>query len=292
MQKQFWFFLLLCLPFISCGGNNTVVVTAVPTAQVPGDVEQSDNGLPPTFTPEAVEFEQPTPVTPMPTATSAPPTAAPLPLEPDALQLVLAAENNLRSLSSFSHQRSITVNTPAFEQTEDISCVFQVPDEAFCDAYRETIPVTGDPTVRDFEFVQRGTQLWARGNSEAAWESLPPDDINYLESYSSQLILSPYVTDAFIFGESAIEGIPVYEIRLTLDPVPAVEALYSGESFAEFLAQAQDKEATATVWVGQVDSYLRLLTIEIRFSTPLGDATLNGLGTIDDFNETPSIPQP
>lgn len=287
----------LFLLLISCGGREGAVATAVPTANVPGDLEQAENALPPTFTPEAVEIEQATPVTPAPTRTPGPPTAVPelpqpeLP-QPDARQLLITAENNLLGLDSFSHERSITINTPAFNQAEDISCVFQAPDQAFCHAYRETIPVTGEPTVRDFEFVQRGSQLWARGDSQAAWEELPTDNINYLDSYTSQLLLSPTVTDAFIFGESAIDGVPVYEVRLTLEPLAAVRALYSGESFEDLLTEAQGGEATATVWIGQEDMRLRLLTIEIRFNTALGDVSLNGLGTLANFNEAAVIPEP
>jgi hypothetical protein len=146
--------------------------------------------------------------------------------------------------------------------------------------------------VRDFEFVQNGARLWARGNSQAAWEELPPDDTNYLASYTNQLILSPYVTDAFVFGQSAVDDVPVYELHLTLDPVAAVRALYSGEGFDDLLEQAGEGEATARAWVGQEDRQLRLLTIEIRFDTPLGDVTLNGLGSLANFNETAAIPEP
>jgi hypothetical protein len=170
--------------------------------------------------------------------------------------------------------------------------VLRSPDQAFCRAYRETTEATGAVAVRDFEFVQRGSQIWARDNSQAAWEELPRDDTNYLESYINQLILSPYATDAFIFGEAAIEGVNVYEIWVTLEPLTAVQALYSNDDLDDFLAQAQDGEATARVWVGQEDSLLRLLTIEIHFNTALGEVSLNGIGTLANFNQTADIPQP
>ena len=290
MRNLLWVFSLLFL-LLGCGGR-TVGDTAAPSTLAPTGSAQTDNALPPTFTPEAVEFEQPPPVTPAPTPTPDPPTAVPPNAQPDALQALIAAENRLRNLASFSHERSITVNTPAFNQTEDISCVFQSPDQAFCHAFRETIPVTGDPEVRDFEFVQRGLQLWARGNSQADWELLPSDNTNYLDSYTNQLLLSSFVTDAFIFGESAIDGVPVYEIRLTLEPLAAVEALYSGDDFDDFLAQAQAGQAMATVWIGQADQQLRLLTIEIGFETALGTVNLSGLGSIANFNEPTIIPEP
>ena len=295
MPNRVWFTIVFLL-LIGCGGGEATG-TAVPTLLVPADSPQTANTLPPTFTPEPVEFEQPTPVTPAPTPTDEPPTAVPdiIPTtadQPDALQFLVAAEVNLRRLDSFSHERSITIDTPAFDQTDDISCVLRSPDQAFCHAYRETTEATGDVAVRDFEFLQRSSQIWARNNSQSAWEELPPDDTNYLESYVNQLILSPYVTDAFIFGEAAIDGVNVYEIRLTLEPLTAVQALYSSDNFDDFLAQAQDGEATARVWVGQEDLLLRLLTIEIRFNTALGEVSLNGIATLANFNQTAGIPQP
>lgn len=299
MRSHYILFLFLSLLIVSCGGRvETVVVTAVPTANIPdaNGEPASNSSLPPTFTPEAIVIETATPITPAPTRTPASATAVPefiIPTAlPDALPILLAAEQNLRGLISFSHERSITVDTPAFSQTEDISCIFQAPDQAFCHAYRETLPITGDPTVRDFEFVQRGDQLWARGNSNAAWEVLPSDNINYLESYSNQFIFSPFVTEAYVFGESAIDDVAVFEIRLTLEPVAAVNALYSGENFEEFLEQAQDGEATATVWVGQEDGLMRLITIEIIFDSALGEVSLNGLGTLANFNQPAVIPEP
>ena len=293
MRNRHYLFNLLFLLLISCGGSGTTAVTPIPTIPT----LQTDSLLPPTFTPEAVEFEQPTPVTPAPTHTPAPATAVPQMAQPeivypDALQLLITAENNLLSLASFSHERDITINTPAFSQSEDISCIFQSPDQAFCDAYRETIPVAGDPNVRDFEFVQLGTQLWARSNSTADWQELPPDNVNYQDAYTDQLILSPFVTNAFVFGESAIDDVPVYEVRLTLEPLAAVNALYSGDSFDDFLAEAQDGQASATVWIGQTDMLLRLLTIEIQFDTSLGAVSLNGLGTVANFNQPAIIPEP
>lgn len=301
MRNRHYLLSWLCLLFVSCGGGGSTAVTPIPTSNTAA-TEEAEGLLPPTFTPEAVEFEQPTPVTPAPTHTPAPATAVPptstppislpTPDWPDPLPLLITAENNLLSLTSFSHERAITVNTPAFNQSEDISCIFQAPDQAFCDAYRETIPVAGDPSVRDFEFVQRGPQLWARSDSTAAWQELTPDNVNYQEAYTNQLILSPFVTDAFIFGESAIDDVPVYEVRLTLEPMAAVNALYSGDSFEDFLAEAQGGQASATVWIGQSDTLLRLLTIEIQFDSALGEVSLNGLGTVANFNETAVIPQP
>lgn len=296
MWYKLLLFIFVLLLLIGCGGNEPEV-TAVPTALVPVNSSETADTLPPTFTPEPVEIEQPTPVTPAPTPTDEPPTAVPdvIPTtaeQPDALQFLVAAEVNLRRLDSFSHERSITIDSPIFDQTDDISCVLRSPDQAFCHAYRETTEATGAVAVRDFEFVQRSGQIWARNNSESAWEELPPDETNYLDSYVNQLILSPHVTDAFIFGESAIEGVNVYEIWLTLEPVAAVQALYGGESLDELLAQAQDGEASARVWIGQEDSLLRLLTIEIHFDTALGEVTLNGIGTLANFNQTADIPQP
>ena len=295
MQHRVWVIVVVLL-LAGCGGNEAEV-TAVPTLLSPADSSETADTLPPTFTPEPVEVEQPTPVTPAPTPTPEPPTAVPdsIPTitdQPDALQFVVAAEVNLRRLESFSHERSITIDSPIFDQTDDISCVLRSPDQAFCHAYRETTEATGAVSVRDFEFVQRGAQIWARSNSESAWEELPPDDTNYLESYVNQLILSPHATESFIFGESAIDGVNVYEIWLTLEPVAAVQALYNSDSLDDLLAQAQDGAATARVWIGQEDSLLRLLTIEIRFNTALGDVTLNGIGTLANFNQTVDIPQP
>ena len=295
MQNRIWIIIIaLCL--VGCGGSEPEV-TAVPTLLAPADSPQTtDNTLPPTFTPEPVEIETPTPVTPAPTPTDRPPTAVPdLPSptnQPDALQFVVGAEVNLRRLESFSHERSITIASPIFDQTDDISCILRSPDGAFCHAYRETTEATGAVNVRDFEFVQRGTQIWARNDSQSAWEELPPEETNYLESYVNQLILSPHTTEAFVFGESAIDGVNVYEIWLTLDPIAAVQALYNGDNLDDLLSQAQDGEATARVWVGQEDLLLRLLTIEIRFNTALGEVTLNGIGTVANFNQAADIPQP
>jgi hypothetical protein len=298
MWYRLLFLTFVFLLLVGCGGGEAAG-TAVPTLLAPADSpSQTANTLPPTFTPEPVEFAQPTAVTPAPTPTEEPATAVPeiIPTtaagQPDALQFLVAAEVNLRRLDSFSHERSITIDSPIFDQTDDISCVLRSPDQAFCHAYRETTEAAGDVSVRDFEFVQRSAQIWARNDSQSAWEELPPDDTNYLESYVNQLILSPSVTDAFIFGEAAIEGVNVYEIRLTLEPLMAVQALYEGENLNDLLAQAQDGEATARVWIGQDDSLLRLLTIEIRFNSALGEVSLNGIGTLANFNQTADIPQP
>ena len=298
MWYRLLFLTFVFLLLVGCGGGEAAG-TAVPTLLAPADSpSQTANTLPPTFTPEPVEFAQPTAVTPAPTPTEEPATAVPeiIPTtaagQPDALQFLVAAEVNLHRLDSFSHERSITIDSPIFDQTDDISCVLRSPDLAFCHAYRETTEATGDVSVRDFEFVQRSSQIWARNDSQSAWEELSPDDTNYFESYVNQLILSPYVTDAFIFGEAAIDGVNVYEIRLTLEPLTAVQALYEGENLNDLLAQAQDGEATARVWVGQDDSLLRLLTIEIRFNSALGEVRLNGIGTLANFNQAADIPQP
>ncbi|MCB8945919.1 MAG: hypothetical protein H6658_19405 [Ardenticatenaceae bacterium] len=45
-------------------------------------------------------------------------------------------------------------------------------------------------------------------------------------------------------------------------------------AYDDFLAQAQDGQATATIWIGQEDMHLRLLTIDIQFNTALGAVTL------------------
>ncbi|MCB8945920.1 MAG: hypothetical protein H6658_19410 [Ardenticatenaceae bacterium] len=110
--------------------------------------------------------------------------------QPDALQLLITAENNLLTLTSFSHQRSITINTPPSTKAK-IS--LHLPGTRRWPSATPTAkpsPSPATPTCATLNSSSAAVNC-ERANSQAAWQELPPDNTNYLEAYTGQLRLSP-----------------------------------------------------------------------------------------------------
>jgi hypothetical protein len=279
--------------------EESAMTTAVLPTPTPSNEDQT---LPPTFTPLArsggvsatsVPDEAATPEAAAATAAAtAAPTSTPIPLDPEAWQLLLTAEENLRQLGSLVHERYITIQSPFFKQTEAITCTMRPPAEIYCDVYRETSYTGTDPDIEDFEFVQRGQQVWIRNEGEVDWTEYPPDPKNYLQAQLRQLQPSAFVTGAIIVGETTIASVPAQAVLLELDPITAVQTLYNAETFNDFLAQTKNATATATLWIGSQDEQMHKLEVDISLLTLAGNVTIVGVGSVSAHNQPVEVIDP
>ena len=285
----------------------TATLTLVPTAVVPTLTPLPPTVTPsltpliptatvrPTFTPlgranlaQAATVQSPV-ETPERTAVPKP---TPLTISPEAYELLLMAEANLSLLNSLTHERFITIQSPIFKLTEEVQCAMRPPDEIYCNIFRDSGYTGNAPTIADFEFIQQGQQVWIRQNDETVWTESPPDTTNYLQAQLDQLQPSSFVIGAELDAETVIDGAPVQAIRLVLDPITAVQTLYDDQALNNFLAQTKEAEATATLWIGQEDGYLRKLLVQITFTSPAGLVVIIGQGALNNFNEPVDIPVP
>ena len=278
-----------------------------PLAPSPMPTTPPANQLPPTFTPNSVEVDY-TQATPLPTyapnptrtpfvrltATAVPyRTAAPNPISGEAFKLLRRAEDNLSNSVALKHQRSVVIDSPYYNQTESVTCSMVLPTTIYCAVYRNTVWAGYDAQVEDFEFIQRGRDVWVRNAGEDAWTSRPATSENYLQAQLSQLQSSPYVTAVSTPRETTFDGTAVYEVQISLNPDRTVREFFGTEMYESFRLNSTLPDFQATLLIDRNSEQIKQVILAASFILPDGGTVqIQAEDTLTQFNEPIDIPNP
>ena len=280
--------------------------TPEPTATaVPTDTpEPTETAVPPTDTPEPIDTKEPAPTdTPAkPTSTPAPdeeeavPTAQPLTedVEIDAMQLVLDSEARARSLQTSQFTQNVRVTLTGLEQHVTQHCMAELPDKAYCRSDITLIIGEAEPIETYNETVQQDERLWLREEG-GEWQDATNEFTQsgmFSEEGLEQLVLSEFMEEAEVTGETVIDGVPVYEVTFTLD-VNAYFASILGEEMAELFASgATENSGNGRSWIGQEDMLVRKAFIEMFILIEGEEMHVTTQVASFGFNEPVEIPDP
>ena len=322
MKKFIGLFGTLCISLllVACqSGVEEVAATAVPTqeiAAVTDTPEPTETAVPPTHTPAPTETavpptqkpaaantstavaatDTPTKATLTPTPKPPIPTAQPLGdgTELDAMQLVLDSEARARSLETSQFRQNVSVIAPGFEQLMTQNCATELPDRAYC---RTDIVFTfgdNDPVTTYNETVQDNEQLWLR-EEDGPWRDITAefaDSEMFSQEGLQQLILSEFMEEAEVVGETVIDDIPVYEVAFTLDVNTYFASILGEEMAALFTAGAGENSGHGRSWIGQNDMLVRKAFIEMIIVIEGEEMTVTTQVASFGFNEPVTIPDP
>ena len=289
---------IITLFLFACRLGEVNLAQTTPTSLPPPTITTSP---PPTSTtqPTATQ-EQPSSQPTMPPATSQPtmPPATPIPtvaISGEALVLVRRAEAALRRLDTLTVTRLIIIESDDLYQTERHLCMMQLPDNLHCTTYRNTNytdPTTEDKVV-DYEYLQRGINLWTRNEGDEAWAAPSRSAINYLEAQLAQIQMSDYVVTAVLGEEAIIDNVPVYQVRMTLEPASIIDVFFADIAYGDSLSPSENDSFALSLWLGQEDNIIRKAVVNLQFQEENGTVvTLSMQSYLSDINQPVIFPDP
>lgn len=214
----------------------------------------------------------------------------------DGRALVLKANEEMARVNSYRSQYTYDITTvtvdgsDTFTLTQRIEgdCLQESAERSYC-LTLVTVELFGMPITQTMEYVQDGDRAWYREDGQD-WEETPPEEVPQL---TPDFTYDDIVAGAELVGETVIDGRPVYEVEITIDPEVFLENLLGQNaedpSFTEI-------DFVLREWIGREDFLLYKTRIDFTASGAQDDqgilVSLRLNLNNSDFGEPVDIPVP